>query len=112
MKGLDRACAGALFLLAIVECWLVPRDYTGRIWIFGTGLALLFTAMLNLLRVRNGYSVRGLKLYCIGANVMMLVFVIALIASIGWARTKANPQVLLVLGLLAAETTLSLAKNP
>ena len=75
MKRLDRTCAGVLFLLAIVECWLVPRDYTGRIWIFGTGLALLFTAMLNLLRVRNGYGVRGLKLYCIGANVMMLVFV-------------------------------------
>lgn len=108
MKGLDRACAGALFLLALVECWLVPRDYTGRIWIFGTGLALLFTAMLNLLRVRNGYSVRGMKLFCIGANVMMLVFVIALIASIGWPRTEANSQVLLVLGLLGAETTFSL----
>jgi len=112
MNRLDRACAGALFLLALVECWLVPRDYTGRIWIFGTGLALLFTAMLNLLRLRNGYGVRGLKLFCIGANVMMLVFVIALIASIGWPRTMANPQVPLVLGLLAAETTFSLAKNP
>jgi hypothetical protein len=112
MKGLDRACAGALFLFAVLECWLVPRDYTGRIWIFGTGLALLFTAMLNLLRVRNGYGVRGLKLYCIGANVMMQVFVIALIASIGWARTEADPQVLLVLGLLGAETTFSLAANP
>jgi hypothetical protein len=33
-------------------------------------------------------------------------------ASLGWPRTKANPQVLLVLGLLGAETTLSLAKNP
>jgi hypothetical protein len=112
MKRLDRTCAGALFLLAMVECWLVPRDYTGRIWIFGTGLALLFTAMLNLLRLRNGYGVHGLKLYCIGANVMMLVFGIALMASLGWPRTKANPQVLLVLGLLGAETTLSLAKNP
>jgi hypothetical protein len=108
MKRLDRACAGALFLLALVECWLVPRDHPGRIWIFGTGLALLFTAMLNLLRLRNGYGVRGLKLFCIGANVMMLVFVIALIASIGWPRTMANPQVPLVLGLLAAETTFSL----
>jgi hypothetical protein len=47
MRPLDRACAGALFLLAVVECWLVPRNYTGRLWIFGTGLALLFTAMLT-----------------------------------------------------------------
>lgn len=112
MRWFDRSCAGALFLLAIVECWLVPRDYTGRIWIFGTGLALLFTAMLNLLRIRNGYSVRGLRLFCSGANVMMLIFIVALIASIGWPRTMANPQVSLVLGLLAIETTFSLTNNP
>ena len=112
MKLLDRACAGALFLLAIVECWLVPRNYTGRIWIFGTGLALLFTAMLNLLRIRNGYDVRGLKMFCIGANVMMATFVVALIASIAWARTAANPQVPLVLVLVLAETIFSLGGNP
>jgi hypothetical protein len=112
MKLLDRACAGALFLLAVVECWLVPRDYTGRIWIFGTGLALLFTAMLNLLRLRNGYRVQGLRLFCIGANVIMTVFVMALILSIGWPRTLANPQVLLILVLLGGETPFSLAKNP
>lgn len=111
MKFLDRACAGVLFLLAIVECWLVPRNYTGRIWIFGTGLALLFTAMLNLLRLRNGYGVRGLRLFCIGANVMMSVFVIALIASIGGPKTMANPQLLLLQGVLVAETIFSLAKN-
>ncbi len=54
MKLLDQLCAGIIFILAIVDCLLVPRTYTGRIWIFGTGLALLFTAMLNLLRIRNG----------------------------------------------------------
>jgi hypothetical protein len=112
MNWFDRSCAGALFLLSIVECWLVPRDYPGRIWIFGTGLALLFTAMLNLLRIRNGYSVLGLRLFCLGADVIMLVFVAALIASVGWPRTMANPQVLLVLGLLTIETTFSLANNP
>jgi hypothetical protein len=104
-------CAGALFLLAIVECWLVPRDYTGRIWIFGTGLAVLFTAMLNLLRIRNGYSVRGLRMFCIGANVVMTVFVAALMASIGGAKTLANPQVVMMSGLLALETGFSLRKN-
>ena len=100
MRHVDRVCAGALFLLAIVECWLVPRDYTGRIWIFGTGLALLFVAMLNLLRIRNGYSVRGLKMFCIGANVVMTVFVAALMASIGGAKTVGNPQVIVIFGLL------------
>ena len=80
MKLLDRLCAGTLFILAIVDCWLVPRTYTGRIWILGTALALLFTAMLNSLRIRNGYAVRGLKMSCIAANILMFTFVLALIA--------------------------------
>lgn len=111
MRHVDRVCAGALFLLAIVECWLVPRDYTGRIWIFGTGLALLFVAMLNLLRIRNGYSVRGLRMFCISANVVMTVFVAALMASIGGTKTVGNPQVIVIVGLLALETGFSFAKN-
>ncbi len=111
LKLIDRACAGAIFLLAIVECWLVPRTYPGRLWIFGTGLGLLFTAMLNLLRIRNGYTVRGLRLSCVGANVMMLALVLVLIASIGSAKTEGNPQIPLIGALLAAETVFSLAKN-
>ncbi|HUO24769.1 MAG TPA: hypothetical protein VMU61_03825 [Candidatus Aquilonibacter sp.] len=111
MKIFDRLCAGALFVLAIVECLLVPRSYTGRIWIFGTDLALLFTAMLNVLRIRNGYIMQGLKMFCIGANVMMLALAMALVLSIGQPRTLANPQILLVAGLLVVETALSFGKN-
>src|SRR5271170_6563481 len=111
MRLLDRTCAGFLFLLSIVDCLLVPRTYTGRIWIFGTGLALLFTAMLNVLRLRNGRGVRGLRLFCVTANVTMLVLAIALIASIGKSRTLQHPQVPLVGALLLAETAFSLRKN-
>jgi hypothetical protein len=107
----DRLCAGILFTLAIMDCLLVPRTYTGRIWIFGTGLALLFTAMFNVLRIRNGRGVKGLKLSCITANLTMLVFVIALMASIGKPRTLQHPQILLVGILLLAETAFSLRKN-
>ena len=111
LKRLDQLCAGSLFVLAMVDCLLVPRTYTGRIWIFGTALALLFTAMLNVLRIRNDGVVRGLKLFCITANLTMLVFAIALIASIGKSRTLANPQIPLVGALLLAETAFSLGKN-
>ena len=111
MTFFDRLGAGVLFILAIVDCLLVPRTYTGRIWIFGTGLALLFTAMLNGLRIRNGRGVRGLKLFCITANVTMLVFVIALMASIGKSRTLQHPQTTLVGALLLAETAFSLRRN-
>ncbi len=111
MKVFDTICAGTLFVLAIVDCLLVPRTYTGRIWIFGTGLALLFTAMLNLVRIRNR-GVQGLKLSCITANVTMLVFAIALMASIGKPRTLQHPQIPLIGALLLAEGAFSLRKNP
>lgn len=111
MRFFDRICAIALFLLAIVDCLLVPKTYTGRIWIFGTALALLFTAMLNVLRLRNGHGVRGLKMSCITANVTMLGFAIALMASIGRLRTLQHPQIPLVGTLLLAETLFSLGKN-
>jgi hypothetical protein len=73
MKFLDRVCPGTLFLLALAACSLVPRTYTGRIWMLGTVLALLFTAMFNLLRIRNGVRVRGLRMFCIASNVALLV---------------------------------------
>jgi hypothetical protein len=111
MKLFDWPCAAIVFVLAIVDCLLVPRTYTGRIWIFGTGLALLFTAMLNLLRIRNGQLVKGLKLFCVTANVTMLVFVISLVASIGKTRTLQHWQILLVGVLLLIETAFSLGKN-
>jgi len=94
-----------------VDCLLVPKNYTGRIWIFGTCLALLFTAMLNVLRIRNGRGVKGLKLFCITANVTMLVLAIALMASIGRALTLQHPQIPLVGALLLTETGFSLGKN-
>jgi hypothetical protein len=110
MKLFDQFCVSTLFLLAIVDCLLVPRTYTGRIWIFGTGLALLFTAMLNVLRLRNGSGIKGLKLFCITANTAMLVFAMALMASIGKSRTLQHPQIPLVGALLVAETAFSLRR--
>jgi len=110
MKRFDQLCAAILFVTAIVDSLLVPRTYTGRIWIFGTILALLFTCMLNVMRVRNSREVRGLKLSCIAANITMLVLAIALMASIGKARTLQHPQVPPVAALLLAETVFSLGK--
>src|SRR5882672_1251769 len=111
MKLFDRVCAGTLFLFAILQVLLVPKTYTGRIWILGTELALLFTAMLNVLRIRNGYVMQGLKMFCICANVCMLVMMIALMASIGRNLTLQNSQIILVAGLLLVETGFSLGRN-
>jgi hypothetical protein len=112
MKMLDRLCAIALFILALVDCLLVPKTYTGRIWIFGTCLALMFTAMFNWLRIRNRAAMRSLRIFCITGNLTMLALACSLIASIGKARTLANPQVAFAGILLLIETALSLGKAP
>lgn len=112
MKLLDRLCAGALFLVAIVECWRVPPRYPGRIWIFGSGLALLFTAMFNLLRIRIGNRVPGLRLFCVSANAMTLAWLAALIASIGVTPALSNPQVPLIACLTFCEAVFSLVPQP
>jgi hypothetical protein len=111
MRLFDRFCASILFLLAIIDCLLVPKNYPGRIWIFGTGLALLFTAMLNWIRIRNAGHKPGLHLSCITANITMLVLAGSLIASIGRARTLANPEVSLAGVFLLIETLFSLRKT-
>jgi uncharacterized protein len=111
MKFFDLLCAGSLFLLAIAASFLIPKTYTGRIWIYGTDLALLYAAMLNLLCIQNGATVRGLKAFCIISNVSMLAFFLALMASIGLSRTLANAQIPLVAGLLLLETGFSLKEK-
>jgi len=111
MRLLDWLCAGGLFILALIDSWLVPRTYTGRIWIFGTCVALLFAAMLNLLRIKNGYKVRWLRIFCVAANVALLAFTISLMASIGRARTMLHPQIAAASVMLLMETVFSLGKN-
>src|SRR5262249_40095152 len=111
MKRFDRVCAGAIFLLAMAHCLTAGSAVNARLWYFSAGLAVLFTAMLNLLRIRNGYTVQGLRMFSIGANVMLTVFTISLIASIGWARTLQSPAILVLLALLTIETGFSLGKN-
>ncbi len=111
MKRFDRVCAGAVLLLGLVHCLSTPRALAGRLWFFGTGLAILFAAMLNLLRIRNGYGMSGLRMFCLAANVTLVALTIAVIVSIGWLRTFANPQVLVLLALLVIEAGFSLGPN-
>ena len=109
-RFLDLLCAGAVFLTAVAVSMLIPKTYTERIWIFGTDLALLFTAMLNLLRVQNA-SMRGVKVFSITANFAMSAFFVALMASIGLSQTLSNAQIPAVTGLLLLETGFSIRKS-
>ena len=110
MKILDRLCAVALAILALGTSLLIPKAYPGRIWIFGTDLALLFGAMLNWLRIQNA-SIRTVRMFCLTANAAMLALAIALILSIGAARAKANPELLIITLLFLLETGFSIGST-
>jgi hypothetical protein len=73
VKLVDRICAWLIFLLGIYHILhteiVHPRGVTLDI-----GLLWIFVGMFNFLRIRNGYGVKGLRTYCIGANLATLVF--------------------------------------
>ena len=110
VRFLDLVCAGAMFLVAIAASLFIPKIYTGRIWIFGTDLALLFAAMLNLLRIQNE-SMRGVRAFCITANFSMTAFFVALLVSIGLSRMVSYAPIPGVAVLLVLETAFSVRKH-
>jgi len=71
MKYADYACAWIILALGIgriviTEIWHPPSA------VLDTPLLWILLAMLNLLRLGNGYHVKGLRVFCIGANVSVL----------------------------------------
>jgi len=110
VRFLDLVCAGAIFLLAIWASMFIPKPYTARIWIFGSDLALLFAAMLNLLRIQND-SMRGVRAFSITANFAMTAFFVVLMVSIGFSRTLTYAPIPGVAILFVMETAFSVRKK-
>jgi len=106
----DLLCAGALFLLAIAGSMLIPKAYAERIWMYGTDLAILFAAMLNLLRIQNP-SMRGVKMFSITANFALSALFVALMVSIGLSRSLAIAQIPAIAALLLIETAFSVRRS-
>jgi hypothetical protein len=72
MKHLDYACAYLLLVIGILgilstEIWHPPSA------VLDTPILWILVSMFNLMRLRNGYGVAGLKVFCIGANLAGLV---------------------------------------
>jgi hypothetical protein len=107
---LDLLCAGALFLLAVAGSMLIPKTYAGRIWIYGTDLALLFAAMLNLLRIQNP-SMRAVKMFSITANLALSALFVSLMVSMGPSRIVANAEIPGIAALLLIETAFSVRRS-
>ena len=106
----DMLCAGGLFLLAVAGSMLIPKTYAGRIWIYGTDLAVLFAAMLNLLRIQNA-SLRGVKIFSITANFALSALFVSLMVSMGPSRILSNAEIPGVTALLLIETAFSVRRS-
>lgn len=72
MKYLDETCAWLIFLAGLTHI-VLTEAFHARDSVLDTGLVYIFVAMLNLLRIRNGYTVRLLRVFCLGANVSALM---------------------------------------
>jgi len=71
-KAIDTIFAWLLFAVGFVGIVVTElRHPPGAV--LDTPFLWILAAMFNLLRLRNGYRVRGLKSFCIAANVVVLV---------------------------------------
>jgi hypothetical protein len=108
MEYLDETCAWLIFLAGISHI-VVTEIFHPRGVVLDTGLLWVFVAMFNLLRIRNSYTVKLLKVFCLGANVSALMFEIARWQMSG--RAPSVPMAALDVGFVALfllETVFSL----
>ena len=102
MKYLDEACAWLIFLAGVIHI-VLTEVFHWRGSVLDTGLLYIFVAMFNLLRIRNGYTVNLLKVFCLGANASALMFEIGrwnMLGRSSFLELKAGSLGLVVLFLL------------
>jgi len=75
-------------------------------WFLSGGLMLIFLALLNL--VRTGSAGAAARWAALGANILALAFVLGLVPL---APLRQNPQVALIILLIAAATLFSLVRR-
>ena len=104
VKYVDQTCAWLIFLGGIIH--IVLTDFLHFRGSLDTALVWIFAAMLNFLRIRNGYSVQGLKIFCVVANLSVVV-----LETVRWKMFE-GPSSLVLLALILIESVFSItAKN-
>ena len=71
MKYVDYVCAWAIFAMGIVGVLVTEIRHPVHA-VLDTPILWILVAMFNLLRLQNGYGVKSLKIFCIGANVAVV----------------------------------------
>ena len=111
MRVFDWICAVVAFALGVVHCALTPAIYRAfslsALWFFGTGLALIFVGMLNVLRL-TGPDAPLLRVFCIAANASVLLLAVLFALKVNLAH---NPQGVVLLVSLGGELLFSLVRR-
>lgn len=99
----DYACAWIVLALGVLGILRIEVLHPANA-VLDAPLLWILLAMLNLLRLHNGYGVRSLKLFCIGANVAVL--------ALEAARFRMFWSVSLIVAVpILAETLFSIIRN-
>ena len=86
---------------------LMTATPAGRVWFFGSGIAMSLVGALNLLQRKYGEDAPGLSVVCRIANVTLLVF--ATVA--GWITHATAIEYVLIVGLLGCALVLSFFRS-
>lgn len=100
LRYVDEMCAWLIFIFGLV--YIVLTDIFHRQGILDTALVWIFVAMLNLLRIKNGYSVRRLKVFCVVANLSTLM-----LEAVRWKMFE-DPFSVVMVALILIESVLSI----
>src|SRR5688572_26555827 len=94
-----------LGLIHVTATFALFDSLTGRaIWFASGGVAIVLTGVLNLLNRAYGASARGVRWATFGANAVMTAFA----ALAGTAGAASGAQLVLIVGLMASATLVSL----
>jgi sulfite exporter TauE/SafE len=110
MKAADRLVAVLILLLGAVHAAVGPvlrgRPDIAGMWFLSGGLMMIFLGLLNL--VRSGSPTAAARWAALGANLLTLAFVVELARL---ASLRQNPQVTVIILLIAAATVFSLVPS-
>ncbi len=96
---------GAVHMLATL---LTFKTLTSdALWFFSGGIAIALTGALNLLYRAYGLTARGLRVVCVGTNIIMLAF--GMVSGIVSGASIA--EFTLVLGLIGGAAALSMNRS-
>ena len=112
MRRLYLVLACLILLLGLVHVsatFALFDAFTSRaVWFAGGGMAIIFTGVLNLLNRAYGAAAPGVRWAAIGGNAAMTVFA----ALAGVAGAASGAQLIVIVGLMAAATLVSLRPHP